>query len=790
MTRSFWTAAFIAGATAVAPVRAHAEQAVTFNIPPQSLEGALLTLARQADVSLALPTEGLEGAHSEGLIGRHSPREALGLLLAGTGYTFETAGDRAYRVTAVSRARQFVVSDEIIVTAARSSSPLRNLPRALSDVPGQRLEELGAADSHALAGEVSGLAFTDLGIGRDKIYMRGISDGAISGRAQSTVGIYLDGIRLTYAAPDPQLALVDVARVDVLRGPQGALYGAGSIGGVLSVETNAPNLRDFQASSAVGLNAVDGGGAGHDAELILNAPLLADRLAVRLAAYDEKSPGWLNNAALGRSNTNNARRSGERISVQWAISPNWSARAFYAEQAIDSRDSQYQAEGAHTSERPASMLEPHDNDFSLAGVLLHADTDFAVVDTSTAHVRHDISSRYDANGFALLGVNPAVSRPMDERAELDIAVHETRIASPTGARLPWFLGFFYADGDNVSERSLRDGAAGVWANLAYTEHRTDAIDEMALFGQTTWRLTPSLSLMTGARVFRFDVKTTADVAEPLLGLTEHVERRMTDHGVAPDIRLALQASPDLLLFLSAAEGYRSGGFNTGQPVGTTLGGATQPFAVYAGDELWTYEAGMRATALNGRLHLSATAFFNDWRRIQTDGLIVNGLPFTANVGSGRAFGVESDLTYSANDNLTFRGHLLVNEPEVNWRDPSFPGAAGTFPGAAEISASAGAIYEREMSPFGYGGRARVELDTAFVGVAPLAFDGNAQRHAYTQTNLLFGYSAGRTDFTAYLDNVFDAAGQTFSSGNPYSVSGPFVTLLRPRTFGLRIRRRL
>lgn len=782
-------AASIVGAAVLgAPSEVCAQtQATSFRIAPQSLEGALVDFAQQSDVSISLPTEGLDGARSSGLNGRFNNEQALTRLLAGTSYRFERVGDRAFRIVASPRHAEAtpVIEEEPLIVTARRRTPLEELPRSLTDTTGDDLERVSAAyDSHTLATQVSGLQYTNLGLGRNKLYIRGVSDGSVTGRAQSTVGIYLDGVRLTYAAPDPQLQLVDVNRVDILRGPQGALYGAGSIGGILSIESNAPDASGFFGSILGGAETTNGGGIGSNFELVLNAPILSDRLAIRAVAYDQRSAGWLDNSITGATDTNATRRRGARLSATYELSPDWQVSASVVDQRIDSEDSQYLAAPAGT-ERTTPFAEPHDNDFAMSRITLHGETALGDIDTTTALVDHEIVSSFNATGsFAIFGVNPALPRPLDDRNTLHMIVHETRLTAPAGASTPWFLGIFYADGDNSADRLLRDGAFGSWPIVAYREQRTDRIDEIALFGEISWQLTDGITLSTGARAFQYEVRTSSIVEEPLLGLTASVAGALKDHGIAPDVRLAYQPNRNLLFYLSAAEGYRSSGFNTGEPIGSTLG-PQQPLRRFVSDELWTYELGTRFSLFDNRLRVSAAMFHNEWSRLQTDDLMSNGLPFTGNAGLSIATGFELDAAYDLTDDLTVEAHLLTNEPRLSRPYPGFPVFTGHLPGAAELLLSSSLSYERELSN---GLIATADLDIAFVGSSSSAFASGATRDSYSQTDLSLGLRFGETDGQLYVFNLFDEDGATFSPGNPY-IATPSITQLRPLTVGVQIRRR-
>jgi outer membrane receptor protein involved in Fe transport len=176
----------------------------------------------------------------------------------------------------------------------------------------------------------------------------------------------------------------------------------------------------------------------------------------------------------------------------------------------------------------------------------------------------------------------------------------------------------------------------------------------------------------------------ADTVEGLLGLSATSAGKSSYTDLAPDIRLSYQASDDLQFYLAVSEGYRGGGLNAGEPIGSVLG-PNQPLRGYSGDALWTYEIGARASMFDDTLQLSGAIFYNDWRRIQTDALVMDNLPFTGNVGHGRAYGLEADLLYTPLDGLSIRAHMVVNSASLVRPDPTFPAATDYgFPGVPRV----------------------------------------------------------------------------------------------------------
>ena len=751
----------------------------------------MIALARQADISLSLPNHGLENKTSLGLTGAYSTEQALESVLANSGFAYQRVGDRAFRVFPVERrasAPPPAQNDEIIVTAARRPEGLGGLPRALTHVDSAQLAQAGALVDGDLVRLAGGLSFTNLGDGRDKIFLRGISDGSLSGSTQSLVGLYFDDTRLTYAAPDPDLLLVDISSIDVLSGPQGALYGAGTIGGILRIQSNPVDLHAFSGSVQASAESTRGGRAGGNLSLVVNAPIIPGRIGLRGVFYDQHIAGWLDNDALGRADTNATDRLGGRVQLLARLNSSWSFTITGVQQSITTADSQYVDEEA-SGIRNANLLEPHDNDFAMLNATLHGSTRLGAITSSTSYISHELDSRFDVTGqFAALGLNPALPRPLDRSDGLHVLVHETRLSSPDDARWPWFVGIFFADGDTARDVTVRDGAFGAWPSTAYSEHRVDGIDEAAVFGEISWRLSPTLSLSTGLRLFHSGLSTHSATTEPILGLHSEMSGRLSNTGVAPDLRLAFQPSRQMLFFLSAAEGYRSGGINSGGPIGSPFG-PSQPLPRYDGDKIWTYEAGARIAAFNGRLNLQGVAFLNDWHNVQTDSLFANGFTYSGNVGDARAFGFQIDARYALTDNLSLQAHALINEPELAHINPSFPDASrGALPGSPEYSGAASIRYEAQARIASAPATWFAQLDASYNGGTVLGFGQGQSIGDNLDVSARLGITTGHWAATLYGENLTSSNEPTFSIGNPYQPGRVFETPLRPLTIGLSLRR--
>lgn len=793
--------AFLAFATAVPALvygpPAEAQTSQIFDIAPQSLESALVAFATQARVALSLPTIDLERRTSPGVRGAYRTDDALNILLSGSGYTFERVSLTAYRIIAIPppRPSPAITSPgldeptDVVIVSARIPATEADLPRDISRIGGDRLVDAGVTSDADLASEINGLSFTNLGGGRNKILLRGLSDGALSGRSQSLVGLYFGDTRLTYGAPDPDLQLVDVASVEVLRGPQGALYGAGAIGGIMRIEPNPVDLDTFGGSVLASAGNIESGDLSTNVEFVLNAPVVPGVVGVRGAVYRESMGGWLDNDQTGGRNTNSLERNGLRLTALARLDSVWSVEARVMSQNITSDDSQYLEQSPDGETRLAALLEPHENDIGLGSVTVRGATDWGDITSSTAYVRHRFSSRFDATGtFANFGAAPDAIQPIDESDALRIWVHETRLSSRRDAGMPWFVGLFYADGDSTRHVALRDGAYGVWNQLDYEETRADAVDELAMFGEVSWRVTPQIALSAGLRFFRSNLDMQSSTVEPLLSRSASASGRLTSTGAAPDVRLLYKLSPDVMFHMSAARGYRAGGLNSGGAVGEDFSSSAQPFAQYSGDDIWTYEAGARADLFDGRLALRITGFQSAWRNIQTDELISHGFTYSGNVGDARSKGVEFDVRYAPIDGVGLRLNGLVNEPEISSPSQSFPTTPdGGLPGSPEFQGGATARYTWRAAVGTLGLDLFTEVQATYVGRSNFGFSSGIPIGEYVTLKARFGVSAGDWQLQLYGENLTDSHGSTYSFGNPYQFGRNLRTPLQPRTLGISLR---
>lgn len=770
-----------------------------FRIAAKPLADALVDFAVQADV--AINSSGARGCRRLGnaVSGRMEKTEALHRLLAGTGCGFQMIDARTVRifrlppVTAPATPR--VASppppaaptdvEEVIVTATRQPSEAARLPYAVSVLSDDVLARQDIQSANEVALLTPGLTVTNLGPGRDKLIIRGLSDGALTGRVQSTVGIYLDETRLTYSAPDPDLRLVDIERVEVLRGPQGSLYGAGSIGGIFHIVPRKPELGHFAASAAAEGSLTAEGGAGYVLEGMVNAPLWSDRAALRIVGYQEDAPGYIDDVTLGRSDINRTHRAGLRATAILEVTPDWSVTAGLISQTISSDDSQYTQAGLPDLTRANRVAEPHHNDFGAAYLSIRGDTPYGRLRWTTTLLDHRLTSQYDAStALPDFGAPAGPAAAYTERFSSKTVVSELNLTSPLGARLPWLVGVFYSEGHEDQFANLRTPAP------IYTEVRGDEVSEASVYGEASYSR-GDWTLTLGGRYFWASVETVSDITAPGIGAAAFADHG-SESGFAPKAVLRYQINDRWMAYVQAAEGYRTGGFNTGGPIGQVFGGpgsTLQPARRYSGDELWSYEGGSKWFSPDLGLTLQGALFLVSWRGIQSTQLLPSGLPYTANIGDGRAFGAEFEGAWAIGD-FEFRGSLLFNEPELDAPRAGFAATADSpLAGVSRFTASTTAHYERRWR-----GSSVVTADAgvSYIGPSHLTFESTfAPRMGdYVSTRASAGVGDDRWRLIVFVENLTNERGNTFAYGNPFTLDGPEQTTpQRPLRAGVKIEAR-
>lgn len=779
----------------LASAPAHAAEArYRFAIAPKPLAEALIDMALQANVSLVGASSCGTGGAAR-LAGSYSLREALAQLTAGAPCSYRILDPRTVRIVAGAprpEAREPVrittFLPEVVVTATKRPADLDRLAADVSVLSREQLDLTGATDVSETTSQLAGVLTTNLGPARDKLLVRGLSDGAFTGRTRSTVSTYLDETPINYNAPDPDLRLTDVERVELVRGPQGSLYGSGSISGIYRIVTAKPDLGRMLGGIAAVAAQTEGGAPSYEIDGYWNTPILRDRAAVRLVGYHDAQGGYLDNVSLHASNVDSTTRDGGRAALRAQLSQDWQLDLIGAAQRLRTNDTHYTNVGMGAGGRTNRIREAHKNDFAYAGATLRGELGWASLSGSLAFVHHTYSSQYDASDAPDLlgdfGAPPTSIGLYLEKARVSMAVGEVVLRSSGDGPIGWLVGAYGAS--TLEKNPSRVDIAAPQQGLAtvYAEGRRSRLGEAALYGEGSYDFAPGWSASLGGRVFRSQVATSSDVIGRAPTVPRRIDARRTYSGFLPKVSVQRDLGSEGLLYGLYSEGYRAGGFNTS--------GFGYPFrpsrAAFAPDRLNNWELGAKLRPFGRRLTVRAAAYYDTWTNIQTDQYRPSGLSYTANVGDARIAGLEAEVSYEWDFGLSLQANGLISSSKMTRKNPDFSaaGVIDDLPGVPKSSGGLLALYERAL-PGGL--TLRLSGETSYVGGSPLSFDA-AQRSRmdnYLRTRVGAEVASARWSAGLFIINPGDDSGDTFAYGNPFSFGQiRQATPQRPRTVGVRL----
>ena len=785
----------------------------------------------QADVSL-LGASACGAGGRVSLSGRYSLSAALARVLAGAPCTWRIVDAGTVRITAVAPAPRVVgpaapVVTELLVTARKRPERLETLPAGVSVISGDQLFATNANDVRETAGQLVGVLTTNLGPGRDKLLMRGLSDGAFTGRARSTVSTYLDNAPINYNAPDPDLRLTDVDRVETVRGPQGALYGSGALAGVYRIVASKPDATRLLMGGKAAAGSTVGGSASYDADAYVNLPLVADRAALRLVAYYDDQGGYLDNVSLRLSNVDSTTRQGGRAALRLALGDRWTLDLSAAGQRLHSRDTQYvtsapaeslggaRAEPVLPAEpggvggaasRTTQVREASINDFAQGAVTLHGELPGADLAATTSYVQHAYSSLYDATSVAARDFNPlTVLGIYSEAARIRRAVQDIVLTSTGSGEVSWLVGA-YASASIERTPSALDILAGPTGTpvpllaaavsrltRVYDEDRRDHLHELAAYGDLTWRFAPGWTLSAGARAFSSHLSVKSNIAGAPPTAPRTVEVTSAFSGVSPKVSVQYEFMDGALLYGLYSEGFRPGGVNT-----TNFVGVLPQRTTFEPDRLRNFELGAKGRFLDQRLVLRGAAFYDLWTNIQSDQYRQTGLAYTANVGDAHIQGFEAEAAYDWDFGLTLQANALYSAPKFTSINADFASFLGSgvpalpgirpsgLPGAPRWS---GGLLVRYDHPLPRDLTLRLVGQANYVGPARLTFDPalSARTDGVIDAELLAEIASAHWSLGAFVTNPANTSGNTFAYGNPFTFGQVRqVTPQRPRTVGVRL----
>jgi iron complex outermembrane recepter protein len=738
------------------------------------------------------------------------------------------------------------VLQEVVVTAEKRISTVQETPISMTALSGALMQEEGITNLGDVIQNVPGISVRTAGPGQTELEMRGLSS---SGGSSPTVGFYLDDYPLSPPAAalngkvviDPDL--YDLNRVEVLRGPQGTLYGSGSMGGTVKLVTNAPQLGELSGAVEGIASGTVGGGFNRGGNLMLNAPLVHDTLALRVVVTDKFRDGWITRYVLGedfpvpvnpgpcgpgwpgctRGNVlavtpsaavpriNWEHLQGGRASLLWQPTSALKVDMTFMYQKIDTGDyDEYDLPPGIPDARyqPFNVGEPMFDLFRLYGVTINYDMGFAQLTSASSFFERTESQNQDNSealysvvGLFGVSIPQFYDIPFNETDTTRVASQELRLASAGSGPFQWIGGLYLTDFESVFAEYNASvplafisvgGAAANPLGVIYQSHNPYHIKQYAIFGEGTYAFTESLKLTAGVRLYKFDshaneetagFATTSGNAAPTLNSFSQ-----SNSGANPKVTLSYEPDHDLTLYSTIARGFRPGGINQQIPASI----CTISTETYGPDSTWNYEIGEKARLLDNTLVVNSDLYYIQWKQVQQ---IVNqpcGYPLTENAGTAHSYGPELEVSALLSEewSLTFSGTITHSDitavnSAISAADPALvPGLP--ILNIPKYTETTSINYTKAVfDGYAFTGR----LSNSYVGPETDIEYTYATLPSYDLVGVRFGLVSDRLSAYLFGDNLADKRAELGINTTAFAWTIPSVERVvtnQPRTIGIDI----
>jgi iron complex outermembrane receptor protein len=698
---------------------------------------------------------------------------------------------------------------EIVVTAEKRESTVQKTPISITAISGADLQAAGLSDFTSVAQQVPGISFKTSGPGQTEFEMRGLTS---TGGESPTVGFYLDDAVLTPAAMaqngktviDP--SLFDLNRVEVLRGPQGTLYGAGSMGGTIKLVTNQPDPHAFGANvEVIGSGTTGGGGFNHTENVMVNIPLMQDVVALRLVGTDKYIDGWIDRKVLNpfpvEVNNSTARGdvAGAPVVQDTRHSNTEQLRAGRASLLIQPTDrlsitvgymhQSLTQNGANTIDgpplnevhyQPFDVAEPFEDKFDLSTLTGKYNFDSFQLVSATAYwdrrqnQTQDISEAMQDYIGGFFG--PPAAWPFSSTGTVTEAGNtwfglgagtiseddytrqfseELRLASTGSDPLQWLIGAYYSSFGATSHvysfyPNTANGFNGDFGttNLA-DNHRKVDIDQYAAFGEVSYMLPSHIKASLGARYYQYHSNSVTSVSGVSAnGTSNPLFGLAQNSGVTPKLDLAYIPDDNTTVYATASKGFRPGGPNSPIPVPPCLSAAPTQFGP---DSVWNYELGEKLRFFNSRVTVNGDIYYEDWTNVQQQVAPKCGFKFTANAGKAKVYGAELEVAV-----VLIPGFVLAqNVGYTHATNSTTLPAAGVVSGqrlldVPEVTANTTLSYKQ---PLGEGRNLVARLTNSYVdSIQDITFTRNTLP-SYDLVGFRLGVETVRWSAFLFVDNL-------------------------------------
>lgn len=723
------------------------------------------------------------------------------------------SGGMSYSSTSSAQEEDLGLLEEVMVTASRREEAVQDVALSVTVIDTKDYIDSGLSSLTDILPFVPGVSVQDAGaaFGSD-VYVRGINAVGAGG-----VSTYIDeiafGSSTVYAGGNAPLdgTLLDLGTLDVMKGPQGTLYGASALGGLLKFNTRKGSLEEWTGSMSADISDTHGGGLNQLYRINANGPVVSDTLGVSFTVFWKDKTGYIDNDVIPIEGWDDYEYYGGSGSLYWAASDKltFNLQGLY-QKSTQNGVATIQANATEDFMMPGlgagepwygkyatgdAALNPSEYEARMLGLTAEYAFDFATLTSVTSTQKSDFSQSADFTvpyaAFADLFFPenaPHESAVFIGSLGFEKFTQELRLVSSSNDHFEWIVGAYYVDEDGYNTQDMQ--FKPVQSDLFFATFPSN-YKEISGYATGTYYFTPKFDASVGIRYADYSNEVQLDAKGPLVA---PIPKNSIDDTVTNYLfNVRYRVADNMSLYGRAASGYRPGGANfvlldpeTGEPITN---------AFYAPDSLWSYEVGMKGTSDSGRIGYDVAAFYIDWTDYQIfvtrGGLNVNG-----NAEKASSKGAEAALSFALTDSLTLTGSVSYIDAKLGVDEPDLGGTKGTqLPNSPKWQGALDLDYRFNLGDLpAYAGVA-----WRYKGEQPVGFDGytdsdgnvwpaSAPRYdvsAYSLVDLRAGTSIGKVDLSFYVTNLFDE--WSYQSFSPSFTSPSTGVPTRPRTIGTVVR---
>ncbi|TQV66982.1 TonB-dependent receptor [Exilibacterium tricleocarpae] len=848
------------------PTKAEPVPAYKFDIARQSVETALEALATQVGVLLLFPYDPVLSVDANAVKGVYSVRQALDILLQGTGLSGDLTEGGVITVSharsdrnlgkpmnskktkksffsgltalfaAIAAANQAagqntentgLLIEEIVVTAQKREQSLQDTAMSVSALGTTEIERRNLVSMDDYLSTIPGVNVAAEGVGINRITIRGVR---ASGSEDSTVGVFFGEVPLNTVINGSavDMKMVDLNRVEILRGPQGTLFGSGSMSGAVRSIPEAPNLERLEGSLEAGFSSTaESGGSNNETVGVLNLPLIQDKLALRMVAYRFDNSGFIDNVAasdpdaiafaetfgvdlITESGIGSSEYTGGRVSMLWKPTDALAVTFIQAWQELEQNEGfqnvnldldDYQAKPVQIGSLNGGD-QFRDDEIQLSSLVIEYDFGWGTLLSSTSKTSGGGLKAVDLASGAL---GLALVQVTDE--DRDLFAQEVRFVSSWDSPFQLLAGVYYEEVEQVLDSDAPwygdldaigipfGGGLGTDPNDVFHEDSVFTNDQTAVFSELSYQLNEQFKVTVGGRWFDYERRENV-LQSGALGSGIREDQRASEKDISFKSNLSYTPTDDLLFYAQWAQGFRIGAPVTPAPAATCdrfdAAGNPGPDGFLDGtnitidndsvepDELDNYELGAKFSLLNERLQTRLALYRIDWTGLPVSVRATPDCGFSvlANAGEARIEGVELELSYYITDNWKFDLGLSSSEAELT-QDSSLGEKGTRLPGAPELNASLGLEFSFKLA----GNAAFARANYAYVDKYRDDIGARfTEAGGYHKLDTRAGVSLNAVDVSLYATNLLNENALTSVVGDP-----TLAFQMRPRTIGVDVK---